>query len=146
MNRNKVQATVVLFLSLAILRCTQLPAQDVNPVTQEQPIKPREVAPPREPEVNPPRDQEVKPPKEQPEGPAHKTEKQEIPPAQQGQQKPAHEQHGTSKQSNRAKPVGKSARIPDPQFKANFGKQHQFVVNRIITTTTIIPNQTQFIV
>ena len=37
-------------------------------------------------------------------------------------------------------------RIPDPQFKANFGKQHAFVVNRIVTTTAIIPNQTQFIV
>jgi hypothetical protein len=99
----------------------------------------------REPEVKPPRAQdEAKPPKQPPEAKPPKTEKQETP-SSRGQQEPAHEQHGTSAQQQPPRPTGKSAHIADPKFKANFGKQHTFTVNRVITTNTVVPNQTRFI-
>lgn len=142
---------IALFVSLAF-SCAQLAAQESGPPSQE-PNK-HEVSPPRQPETSPPRQQEEeKPPKHpetrlpepQPETQPPKTEKQEVPHTSKEQQKSAHEQHGTSAPQAKAKPAGKSAHIPDPQFKANFGKQHRFAVNRVVTTTTIVPNQTQFV-
>src|SRR6266568_1417701 len=53
-------------------------------------------------------------------------------------------QDGTTAEQRQARPAGKSAHIPDPKFKANFGRPHTFTVNRVITTTTIVPNQTRF--
>lgn len=105
----------------------------------------QEAPPPREPEVKPPSGQEqAKPPKQQPEAKPPKSEKQEKQAPSSEQQKPAHEQHGTSAQQRQTRPAGKGVRVPDPQFKANFGKQHRFAVNRLITTTTVVPNQAQF--
>jgi len=80
-----------------------------------------------------------------PEANPPKNERQEVPNPRSEQQKPSHEQHGTSTQQRTARPAGKSAHIPDPQFRANFGRQHSFTVNRVITTTTTVPNQTQFV-
>jgi hypothetical protein len=40
---------------------------------------------------------------------------------------------------------GKNARIPDKDLKAHFGQQHKFAVKQVITTRTIVPNQTRFI-
>ena len=147
MNRIAISTTVSLFMSLAVFGYAQQPGQDSAPPTQEQPNKPREVPPPpRQPEVNPPSGQEqTKPPKHEQEANPPKTEKQEVPRPSGDQKKPAHEQHGTNSQQANARPAGKSAHIPDPQFKASFGKQHAFTVNRVVTTTTIVPNQTQFV-
>ena len=61
------------------------------------------------------------------------------------QQKQSKEQHRASAQHEHARPAGKSARIPDPQFKAHFGRPHAFAVKRVIRTTTIVPNQTRFV-
>ena len=148
MNRIALATTVALFISLAVFGTAQQPPQDSGPPTQEQPNKPREVSPPpRQPDVNVPRGQEeTKPPKHEQETKPSKTEDQEAPRPSGEPKRPAHEQHGTTAQQGRARPAGKSAHIPDPQFKANFGKQHAFTVNRVITTTTIVPNQTQFVV
>jgi hypothetical protein len=140
-------AITALFLSLAVFAYAQQPTQDAD-LPQEQPNKQREVPPPpRQPEVNPPRGQqeETKPPKQQPETKPPKTEKQEVPRPSKEQLKPIQEQHGTAAKQGKARPAGKSAHIPDPQFRANFGRQHTFAVNRVITTTTIVPNQTQFV-
>jgi hypothetical protein len=148
MSRIGLGATAALFLSLAVFAYAQQPAQDSGPPQQEQPNKEREVPPPpRQPEVNPPRGQqeETKPPKQQPETKPPKTEKQEVPRPSKEQPKPTQEQRGTAAQQGKARPAGKSAHIPDPQFRANFGRQHTFAVNRVITTTTIVPNQTQFV-
>ena len=94
--------------------------------------------------MKPPQSQkETKHPEQQPETTPPKTEKQEVPRPPKEQQKPAHEQHGAVEQG-KARPVGKSAHIPDPKFKADFGRPHKFTVNRVVTTTRIIPNQTQF--
>jgi hypothetical protein len=149
-------------MSLAVCIYAQQPAQDSGPQTQEKPNKQREVPPPpREPGVKPPsgQQQEVKPPKQAPEPKPPKSEKQQIPEPSKEQAKPNQEQskpnqepakpsqkqHGTSAQQGKARPAGKSAHIPDPQFKANFGRPHRFTANRVITTTTIVPNQTQFL-
>jgi len=40
---------------------------------------------------------------------------------------------------------GKNARIPDKDLKAHFGQSHKFAVKQVITTRTIIPNQTRFV-
>ena len=139
MKRIELGTILALLISLAMLGYAQQPAQDPGAAAQEQPNKRQEVPPQREPEVKPPRGQdEAKPPKPQPEAKPPKSEKQE-------QEQPAHEQHGTSAEQRQARPSGKSAHIPDPKFKANFGKQHTFTVNRVITTTTVVPNQTQFV-
>ena len=134
-------------MSLSVFSYGQQPTGQVSGgASQEQPNKHQEVPPPpREPEVKPPRAKdEAKPPKQQPEAKPPKTEKQEPSPSRR-QQEPAHEQHGTSAQQQQTRPTGKSAHIPDPKFKANFGKQHTFTVKRVITTTTVVPNQTRFI-
>jgi hypothetical protein len=156
MTRAKVGAIVTLLLGMAMFCYAQQSGQDSDQPAQE-PNKPHEVPPPpRQPEVTPPQgQQEAKPPKQMPEAKPPKNEKQEMPrqneepkSAEQQkpneQQKPAHEQSGASNRA-KAKPAGKSAHIPDPQFKANFGRPHTFTVNRVITTTRVIPNQTQFV-
>mgnify|MGYP001553523069 CR=1 FL=1 len=35
-------------------------------------------------------------------------------------------------------------RIPDRVYKAHFGQQHRFAARKVITTRTIVPNQTRF--
>jgi hypothetical protein len=147
MKRIGLGTIFVLLMSLAIFSYAQPPAQDLGAGNQEPPNKHQEVPPPpREPEMKPPSGQEeAKPTKQQPEAKPRKSEKQEKQAPSSEQQKPAHEQHGTSAQQRQTRPAGKSVRIPDPQFKANFGKQHRFAVNRLITTTTVVPNQTQFV-
>src|SRR5436305_8237899 len=155
MTRTRVWATAILLLCMAMFCRAQQSGQDSDQPVQE-PNKPHEVPPPpHQPEMTPPQGQEeVKPPKQMPEANPPKNEKQEMPrpnekakSAEQQktneQQKPAHEQSGAS--NAKARPAGKSAHIPDPQFKANFGRPHSFTVNRVITTTRVIPNQTQFV-
>ena len=41
--------------------------------------------------------------------------------------------------------AAKGKKIPDQKFKQSFGREHTVKVNRIITTTTIVPGQTQFV-
>lgn len=143
MNRIRFALAIALFASIAVSP-TQLAAQEAAPPTQE-PNKHHEVASPsQEPEVSPPRQEEQEPPK-RPEATPPKPEKQEVPQPSEEQNKSAHEKHGTSVQRGNARPAGKSAHIPDPEFKAHFGKQHTFVLNRVLPTTTIVPNQTQFV-
>jgi hypothetical protein len=146
--------STALLASLAF-SCALVSAQEPTPQNQE-PKKHEASPPPREKEAQPgkpekqeeekpPKHGETKLPEPQPETKPPKTEKQEVPQPSKEQKKAAHEEHGTSTQQGKARPAGKSAHIPDPQFKAHFGKQHTFAVNRVITTTTIVPNQTQFV-
>jgi hypothetical protein len=146
MKRIGLGTICALFVSMAMFSYAQQPTgQDSGGANQQLPKK-QEVPPPtREPDVKPPHGQEeAKPPKQQPEAKPPKTEKQETERPSSEQQKPAHDQHGTSAQQQ-PRPAGKSAHIPDPKFKANFGKQHTFTVNRVITTNTVVPNQTRFV-
>ncbi len=93
-------------------------------------------------------EKEGKPPKAGNEEKPSKTEKEGKPPKAGNEEKPSKTEKGqksAAAQQEKARPTGKSAHIPDPQFKAHFGKQHTFAVNRVVTTTTIVPNQTQFV-
>jgi len=105
---------------------------------QEPRPKPEQSRPEPKPETAPPthqNQQEVKPPK---------SEKQETPKPPK-ESKPAHQERGQTSETGHARPGGKSAHIPDPKFKANFGRQHTFKVNQVIRQTTIVPGKTQFV-
>jgi outer membrane biosynthesis protein TonB len=124
---------VVSLSSLAHAWASQQDApRTAEPMKQEQ-SKPLKEAPqpksPAAPETNPPKA----------EGP----QKNKQPKQEQKQQNQPREQHPASKQPGR--PAGRSAHIPDDQFKAHFGRPHTFPVKQVITTTTIIPNQTRFV-
>jgi len=140
MNRISIAIVLMLLLGVSGLCIAQNSAPDAiasqaRPLNQEEPKHP-EAVPAQPPETAPePRQQEEKP--------AQKEEKKE--PKSQEQPKTGHEGHGKTTQQEHARPAGKSAHIPDAKFKASFGRQHAFKVNKVITTTTVVPNQTQFV-
>lgn len=55
------------------------------------------------------------------------------------------EQADTNGKNEKNDKNGRTAHIPDSQFKAKFGHPHSFAVNRVVTQITIIPRQTQFV-
>ena len=148
MNRIKTCAVAVFFLFFAALAWAQEPRDESKPPQQEptkqeeaKPEPKREAAPPaRQNEMKPPHQEEARPPREE----GAKPPREEA--------KPAHEGHGqepgkgqAAQSGQHARPQGKSAHIPEEKFKANFGRQHTIKVNRVITQTTIVVGQTQFI-
>jgi hypothetical protein len=147
MNRISSAIMLMLLLSVSGLCIAQNSAPDAStsqalPLNQEEPKHPEGV-PAQTPETAPePRPQKEKP--AQKEEKPEQREKQKEPKSQE-QPKAGHEEHGKTTQREHPRPAGKSAHIPDPKFKANFGRQHAFKVNQVITTTTIVPNQTQFV-
>lgn len=48
-------------------------------------------------------------------------------------------------QNGRNQGGGAHGRISDSAYRAHFGQQHHFAVRRVVTTTRIVPNQTQFV-
>lgn len=116
-------------------------------------------------EAKPPKQDESKPSKETKEARPPAAHKQQVRPKQ--QEKPSKEQKtqkeqmkqasrdqgqrrasaGQSQQArkNHGQPAGRNARIPDRDFKAHFGRPHRFAMRQVITTTQIVPNQTQFV-
>jgi len=145
MSRFGLRAFAALFMGLIMCTYAQQPTQDSQPPTQH-PKKPREVAPPAgEPEKPPQSQPEAKPPKQRRETKLPKSEQQQVPLPSERQPKPNDSQQGGPAPQGKPRPAGKSAHIPDPQFRANFGRPHTFTVKRVITTTTIVPNQTQFV-
>lgn len=146
MNRTRIALASVVLLGLGVfgyaqntgsqLSQSQVSTQRSRVLNQEEPKHP-EVAPPQQqPETAAPQEE----PKEKPARP----EKEERAKPQE-QPKAGHEEHGKTAEQGHARPAGKSAHIPDPKFKANFGRQHTFKATQVITTTTIVPNQTQFV-
>jgi hypothetical protein len=92
---------------------------------------------------NEPKQEEPRTPRQEEPRPAN-PEKQEAPKMPKDQSK--HEEKGQEQaQQGHARPAGKSAHIPDPKFKANFGRQHKFAVKQVINTTTVVAGQTQFV-
>jgi type IV secretory pathway VirB10-like protein len=134
MNRIRIAFVTALLLGAAAFAYSQEPEAEHKPPKQEEPR--------RNPDAAPPRQEEPK---------AQKPEKQENPnlPKESKESKesskPAHEGKGQPAQAGHARPAGKSAHIPDQKFKASFGRQHSFTVNRVINQTTIVPGQTQFV-
>jgi hypothetical protein len=145
MNRISIAIMLMLLLGVSGLCIAQNSAPDASAsqarlLNQEEPKHPEAV--PAQPPETAPEPQEEKP--AQKEERPEQREKQKEPKSQE-QPKAGHEEHGKTTQREHARPAGKSAHIPDPKFKANFGRQHAFKVNQVITTTTIVPNQTQFV-
>lgn len=143
MHRFKISFIAFAFLLFAAFAWAQEPRDEAKPPQHEQPAaEEHDAAPPahRQDEAKPPR--EEKPEKQQEEA---------KPPKERNEARPANEQHGQERsgqqaqQGQHARPNGKSARIPDQKFKASFGRQHHFAVNRVINQTTIVANQTQFV-
>jgi hypothetical protein len=129
-----------LLLGSAVFVCAQDERNDAKPPREPRPeaTKPQdEVRPPRQDETKPPkqdRQDEVKPPKQD--------KRDEVKP-------PKHEQERPSKPGERAEPADnrghrasgqRGGRIPDDKFRAQFGRQHTFVVNRV----TVVEGQPRF--
>jgi hypothetical protein len=148
MHRIRVAVTAFLFLCFAAFAYSQEPEQPKEP-RQEEPRR-DEAAPPRQDEARPPKPQdEATPPRRQDEEKPSKPEKRDEEKARkeekQGRDEHGQEAHGQADYRGHARPAGKRAHIPDPQFRAHFGQQHRFTVKRVITQTTIVPGQTQFV-
>jgi len=140
-----------LFLCWAASSYAQDGAQQPDSNKQQERQRPPEAPPAaRAPEATRPSEgqQEEKPQKpekqEAPKPEKQENTKQSKEQPKPGQPEPGQQEHGRVQQG-KASPHGKSAHIPDPQFKANFGRQHAFPVNRVVTQTTIVPDQTQFV-
>lgn len=130
MNRIRTLLVAGLVLGISSLVTAQEPARD----------KPEQEAPKAAPAQRP------EEPKAKPEEPKMaKPEKQENEKPPKDAAKPAHEEKGAKEESARGGPSGKGAHIPEPRFKANFGRQHSFTVSRVITQRTVVVNQTQFV-
>jgi hypothetical protein len=129
MNRIKMALTLAFLLSFAGFVYGQEPQDEPRQ-------KPEQTRPEPRPETTPPgRQEEAKPPK---------AEKQETPKPPK-ESKPGHEEKGQMGEQGHARPAGKSAHIPDPKFKASFGRPHSFKANQVIRQTTIVAGQTQFV-
>jgi hypothetical protein len=127
MNLKRIAFAIALFLCVTAVAYSQEPGAEPKPPKQEEH--------PKMEEPKAPRPEEAKPPKsEKQESPKMQGEKEES--------KPAHEEKD---HQGHARPAGKSAHIPDPKFKANFGHQHTFAVKQVIHETRVVPGQTQFV-
>lgn len=148
---NRISAALPFALWLCLIAPAGAQQQDQGPrpdgASQQEEPRPEPHAAPRQeqPETAPARQErkeqepQAKPDKQE------KQERQETPKESKEQPKAGQEEHGQTGQKGQARAGGKGGRIPDAKFKANFGRQHRFAVNRVITTTTIVPQQTQFI-
>jgi hypothetical protein len=133
--------TLALLLGTSAVACAQ--QDEVKPPRQDE-AKPgaqpasHEARPPRQEEAKPPRQDEVKPPRQE-EGKPPKLD--ENKPAKHEESKPSHEQakpaspEHPQQQVEHNHPAGqgnakRGGHIPDDKFRAQFGRQHTFVVNR----------------
>jgi hypothetical protein len=134
-------ATLALLLGTSAVAYAQ--QDEVKPPRQDE-AKPgaqpasHEARPPRQEEAKPPRQDEVKPPRQE-EGKPPKLD--ENKPAKHEESKPSHEQakpaspEHPQQQVEHNHPAGqgnakRGGHIPDDKFRAQFGRQHTFVVNR----------------
>jgi hypothetical protein len=85
----------------------------------------------------------------QQEQPAARPEERREPQAQPGheQREQRPEQRQMEQRDNQQHPMNahQGKKIPDEKFRASFGHEHRFKARQVITTRTIVPNQTQFV-
>lgn len=102
-----------------------------------------QTTPPKQDDSRPPKDtKDAKAP-----GPRQDTVKPK-PPAQADKNQPKGATGSPSPaqaQKGQAHPAGAHGRIADNDYKAHFGRPHSFTVRQVVTTTRIVPNQTQFV-
>ena len=137
MNRVQIALVSLLFLCLTLGYGQQQESQQQpDAASQQEPQHPpNSVSPEKTPESNASQEspQQEQPPKsEKKEAPSPPREEPKA-----GQEENQHPQKGQIK--------GKGGHIPDAKFKESFGHSHTFTVKRIITQTTVVPRQTQFI-
>lgn len=145
MHRIKISSiAVLLLLSAAFVWAQEPQREETKPPREQEPAAkpPRDAAPAHQPadEARPPRQQqEMKPPQQEEMKPQRqeKSEKQENARPSKDEAGPAHEQHGQDRPGQRAQqgqrqrpPRGQERRIPEEKFRASFGRQHTFVINR----------------
>jgi hypothetical protein len=151
MYRIKTCVITIFFLFFAALTWAQEPREESKP--PQEPGRHEEARPEPRNEAGPPaRQNDARPPRQEEAKPPQSDEKKESSKPPRDDAKPTHEQHSQQPEEGRAaqsgqhsRPSGKSVHIPDPKFKANFGRQHTFKVNRVINQTTVVPGQTQFV-
>jgi hypothetical protein len=136
MTRLRLAFGTALLLLCGVVAYAQEPREEPKPERQEapNPEPKRETPATHQNEVKPPaRADEAKPPKQ---------ERQDDAKPPREEAKPAHEQHGQEAErgGKQARPAGKSAHIPEEKFRASFGRQHTFVVNRPV----IVQGQPRF--
>lgn len=152
--RSRLIMTALLATGLAPLGYAQLPlrvsAHPFNALIAAQEPQQDEQKPKEKPDAK-----ASKTDKQDKAGNPDKTDKQEKPAAQ--QPKPANTQkrqdvarqdqkQDLTKQGQKAdRSQTGSRRVSDSDLKAHFGQQHKFNVRQVVTTTTIVPNQTQFV-
>ena len=149
MNRIRIALPFALLLCFGAPLCAQQQDQGPRPdgaSQQEEPRPAPQAAPRQEQPETPPARQERKEqePQAKPDK-QEKQEKQETPKESKREPKAGQEEHGQTAQKGQTRVNGKGGHIPDAKFKANFGRQHRFAVNHVVTTTTIVPQQTQFV-
>jgi hypothetical protein len=117
--------------------------QDEKPPKADDMKKQDEAKPPKQDDMKPAKQQdEMKPPKndKNEEKEEKKEEKNEGKSENQNQANPSRPEQSQSVQQGAANPRGGGGHIPDNKFKANFGRQHTFVINRPI----VVQGQPQF--
>lgn len=89
-----------------------------------------------------PENEQSRPEQKQQRQPAERPE-QARPEQQQPKANRERPEQGHQEQGHAAAKNGR--RIPDNDFHAHFGQPHHFAVRQVVTTTRIVPNQTQFV-
>jgi hypothetical protein len=110
MNQIRIASTVLCLL-FATVACAVEPRQEPQPQQQE------------EPKAKPDKDKDAKLSKD-----AKPPKQDESKPAKQGEQEKANAKKDERSPQGQSRPTGKSARIPDDKFRANFGRQHTFAI------------------
>jgi hypothetical protein len=114
----------------------------IGPTPQQDEQKPKD-----RPDSKPPNPakQDEKPAKQQE---PNKSQAQDKPQTQKPKDQKQDKNKNLAKQNQNNEDKGHQAaggRIPDKDLKAHFGQEHKFNVRQVVTTTTIVPNQTQFV-
>jgi hypothetical protein len=140
MKMNRIR---IIFSAVCLLCVPALYAQEPNndpkpPKHEESRPEPNHDAssPARQTDAQPPRQEEARPPKQENE----RTPRRESARPERDQAKPSREEAGQGHENSHARPAGKSARIPDEKFHANFGRPHTFVISRPV----VIEGQRRF--
>jgi hypothetical protein len=126
MNQTRIASTVFCLL-FATFACAVEPRQEPQPQQQEEPKA--------KPDKDVPHDRDAKPSKD-----AKPPKQDESKPAKQQEQEKANAKKDERPPQGQSRPAGKSARIPDDKFRANFGHQHTFAIGH----PEIVGGQPQF--
>lgn len=124
----------------------------VSPTQQQQQddTKPKQDAtkPPKQDEAKPPKQDATKPPTDKNAAKAPKPGEQPMPPRQKAdtdQPRAGKNPPAAGQKDQRQGGGGSHGRISDSAYQSHFSRQHTFNVRSVVTTTTVVPNQTQFV-